>query len=827
MIKKAITLLIGSAFILISTLSIFFIKISEEIPSYKEIKNIQLETPLAIYSKEGILISEFGEKKRIMLDIDEIPKQIINAFISTEDTRFYHHLGVDPIGIMRALAVLIATGKKSQGASTITMQVARNIFLSKEKTYSRKIREIILALKIEKVLSKREIMELYINRSFFGYRAYGVGAAAEVYYGKEVHELSIAEIAMIAGLPKSPSTINPIINPEKGRKRRNIVLSNMLDQGFITQDEYNEAVQVDPRTEIHVKDTDLKAPYVAEIARKFLVSKIGEKEAYTGGYSIYTTISADIQKYANSSLHENVIKYDKRHGYRGAVDNKPLQYKNKQLDVKSAIESMKNIKRHEHMQVAIVTKVNKKSAEILTYRKKTGTINWKGMSWAREFIDDKRQGKNPKVAADILKEGDIIYVTTQKKETDEYNLSQIPEVSSALVSIDPNSGAIQSLVGGFSFADSQYNGATQASRQLGSNIKPFIYAAALEKDYTLATIINNSPIQTWDASQDINWRPKNSPDIYTGPTRLKMGLACSINIVSIKVMRLVGVDEAIKELGKFGFNEEQYPRNESIALGSGSTTPLEAVRAFSVFANGGFLIEPFLIQRITDKNGKVVMESNPKVACKECERAQRRSDPIIPEDNHFCYRNNENTAVRVIRESIAFLITSALRSAIWGSGVRRDGSYWRGTGWRAKDIGRRDLSGKSGTSNLSRDTWFSGFTSGLATTVWMGFDDNQRTLGYTTENKNYKQEIHGAESGAKTAGPIWNDFMRQALKHFPEQDASIPDDIISITIDKDTGLPVDKRSKKSLEEYFIKGTEPKEENYEDEKTSINTYDYIF
>ncbi|WP_445775763.1 penicillin-binding protein 1A [Shewanella sp.] len=809
-----------------------------DLPDVNSLKTVQLQTPLRIYSKDGKLISQFGEKRRIPVEYDDVPVQLINAVLDTEDARFFEHRGIDPIGIIRAATILITTGKKSQGASTITQQVARGFFLSNEKTYIRKIKEIFLALKIEKALTKKEILALYLNRSFLGNRAYGVGAAAQVYYGKELHQLTLPEMAMIAGLPQAPSAANPIRNPERAVARRNWVLSRMLEKRNITQAEYEEAINSPSTAKYHGAEIDLYAPYISEMARDYMIQKYGEEAAYTNGYNVYTTISSDLQLMAQESLRDNVFAYDQRHGYRGPAAE---LWTDTPLAKDAIIDTLKRTPSMQGIIPAAVMNVSEQQAQVLTSEGNTITLEWKGLKWARKFISDKRQGLPPKQAAEILTAGQQVWIRNNGKH---WQLSQIPVVSSATVSLDPHDGAIRTLVGGFSFSQSQFNRVTQAKRQLGSNIKPFIYAAALEKDYTLATLINNAPINKPDIRQGTAWRPKNSPDIYGGPTRLRVGLAQSINVMAVRAMRHAGLDNTINELVKFGFDPNDLPRNESLALGSPSVTPLQVATAFNVFANGGYLVEPYFIDHITDGYDNMIEQTIPAIACSKPQdtsapitdlddpfaaMAEELSQPVTKQANEIntnnefdpmtlsaednvCSNHNARFAKQVISEQTSFLITEALKSVIWGGGDWSKGTGWNGTAWRAaKLIKRHDIAGKTGTTNESRDTWFTGYNPTLTATFWVGFDDHGRQLGRSSWMANGEpDQISGGEAGAKTAGPGWNDFMNKALAGTPEHPVIPPKGIVSARIDLATGKLTRKTDHTTEFEYFVEGTEPKE-----------------
>ncbi|MGI2261075.1 penicillin-binding protein 1A [Shewanella sp. GXUN23E] len=829
-IKRALIALFALALLAIGAIVAAYLYVKPDLPDVAALKTVKLQTPLRVFSQDGKLISQFGEKRRIPVSLDEVPKPLIQAILATEDSRFYEHHGIDPIGIIRAAVVLATTGQKRQGASTITMQVARNFFLTRDKTYIRKVKEIFIALHIEQLLSKDEILELYINRIYLGQRAYGFGAAAQVYYGKTLKELTLAQQAMLAGLPKAPSSMNPITSPVRAESRRNVVLMRMQEVGFITQAEYREAIDSPITARYHGAEIDLYAPYISEMVRDYMVQKYGEEEAYTGGYDVYTTIDSRLQQLAQKALRNNVYAYDERHGYRGPA---AVLWTGKRPDDATILTELAKVESVNELEPAAVVKVDNQQAEVMLANGSTLTLPWAGLNWARSFITDMKQGPLPKTADQIVKVGERIWV---RQNGDIWQLAQIPEVSSAVVSLDPHDGAVRTLVGGFSFKQSQYNRITQAKRQLGSNIKPFIYAAALERDYTLATIINNAPINEPDISQGIAWRPKNSPNVYGGPTRLRIGLAQSINVMSVRTMRHVGLDNTISKLEQFGFDAADLPRNESIALGSASVTPMQVAAAFGVFANGGYLVEPYYIDRVQDAEGKVIEKSHPTLACKpvadKSENAQLtqagvvagESEALAQHESEITQLEQETTALascdapdsrhakQVISEQNAFLITDTLKSVIWGGGNWSKGTGWNGTAWRAaRVIKRHDIAGKTGTTNESRDTWFSGYTPDLVTTFWVGFDDHSRELGRTTWRENGpKDQISGAESGAKTAGPGWNEFMRDALEGTPEHQITPPEGIISVRIDRATGKLTHKTDYTSRFEYFVDGTQPRD-----------------
>lgn len=772
------------------------------------LKDVQLQTPMQVFTKDGLLINQFGEKRRIPVTIDEIPQPLIDAFLATEDNRFYDHIGIDPIGIVRSAIVLISTGEKKQGASTITMQLARNFFLTREKAYIRKIKEIFIALHIENVLTKDEILELYLNKIELGNRAFGIGAAAQVYYGKELKDLTLAQMAMIAGLPKAPSALNPIRNPTRAKARRNVVLGRLLTENYITQDVYDDATSQPITAYFHGAEIDLYAPYISEMVRAEMVSRYGIDKAYNSGFKIFTSVESKVQKAAQTALVNNLHSYDMRHGFRGPTAILWDPEKQSALSEKKILAKLNEAKEIGTLKAAAVINVDEKNATVLLKNAEQINLNWDNLKWARKYITRYRQGFAPTTATEILTPGMQIWV--RKNSNNEYELSQLPEASSAIVSLDPQDGRIKAIVGGYSFEQSQYNRAIQAKRQVGSNIKPFIYSAALENGYTLASILNDAPINQWDKSQGVAWRPKNSPAVYNGPIRIRRALAQSKNVISVRLLRGVGLQRTADHLLKFGFKNSDINRSESLALGSASITPIELARGMSAFANGGHLIEPYFISEIQDAYGNSLFKANPSVVCDDTS-----AQPLTPDNTTGLFpQQNTDTpqlkcAPQVISKQNAFLIAQAMHSAVWGGGNWSHKTGWSGTGWRAQALGRRDLSGKTGTTNDSVDTWFSGFNRNVMTSVWVGFDNPGNPLGRTSYNNNLDSgQISGAESGAKTAQPAWVEFMKVALEGKPEAPIEPPEGLVSIRIDLETGLLSHKNDYTSRFEYFDKGTAP-------------------
>jgi len=827
-----------------------------ELPNVESLKDLHWQTPLQVYSRDGLLISQFGEKKRTPLTLEQVPQQLIDALLATEDDRFYLHFGVDPIGMGRAVLGKLM-GQDKGGASTITMQVARNFFLTREVTYTRKIREIFLSFHIEKLLTKDEILMLYINKIELGHRSFGFGAAAQVYYGKEIHELNLAQLAVLAGLPKAPSTLNPIRSPERAKERRSVVLYRMLISGYITNQQYQQAKAAPITGKKHGAEIELSAPYVAEMAHQEMLERYGKEKVYTEGYRVFTTITAKLQTAAQQALVNNLLNYDQRHGYRGAIKSlRPATNSRKTSDTNvlplsqdEITQALSEANYYQMLEPAVVVGVEKQSVSIQLRNKEIANIKWQGLAWARAYINDQKQGRPPKTAGEILRYGDIILVN--KMPNGDYRLGQLPTASAAIVSLSPDDGAIKAAVGGFSFTQSQFNRVTQAKRQVGSNIKPFIYSAALEDGFTLASLVNDAPINQWDKSSGGVWRPRNSPETYVGPLRVRLALAQSKNVVAVRLLKSIGVSKTIKHLSAFGFNANDLPRSETLALGSASLTPLEVATGFATFANGGFLVKPYLIEHIENSDGEIIYQADPALACDPCievtelesndqnlalfskdvnNKTNIDTDIETRIDSDFSYEELEsvteqpiieiNQAPRIISAQNAFLITQALNTAVWGA----DWSIkpgWQGTGWRARTLKRRDIAGKTGTTNEAKDAWFSGFSRRLITTSWIGFDDPSHMLGQSVYNNNLgKNQTTGKEFGAKSAQPAWIDFMRIALADIEPEPFQPPVDIVSVRIDKATGKLSSKTDKSSQFEYFRLGNVPTDYVIEDNSSDI-------
>ncbi|HEX5512800.1 MAG TPA: penicillin-binding protein 1A [Gammaproteobacteria bacterium] len=735
--------------------------LSPKLPSVEVLRDVQFQVPLRVYTADGGLIAEFGEKRRIPLQYQQIPEAMIKAFIAAEDDRFFQHPGVDYQGLLRAVWNLVLTGERSQGGSTITMQVARNFFLSNEKTYLRKANEILLALKIERELSKEQILELYLNKIYLGNRAYGVGAAAQVYYGRPVSELTLAEIAMIAGLPKAPSAYNPLANPERALIRRGYVLRRMQHLGFISAAEYAEAAAAPTTAETYRVQLDAEAHYVAEMVRAEMLERFGE-DAYTGGYHVYTTIDRRAQQAAVKALRETLLDYDQRHGYRGPVTRVDADVASSPEQARQALSAYYA---SADIRPAVVAAVDKAGATLWVQGlAEAQTLPFAGLEWARRFINREVVGDPPKSATDVLAPGDVVYVSPLEQG---WRLVQLPEVEGALVALSPQDGSIAALVGGFDFFRSKFNRVTQALRQPGSAFKPFVYSAALEKGFTPATIINDAPVVFHDEALEGTWRPENYSGRFYGPTRLRLALTHSRNLVSIRVLRDVGIAYAVDYITRFGFDEARLARNLSLSLGNASITPLELASGYAVLANGGYRVAPYVIARIEDSAGNVLFQATPPRVCEACDDQTAEAPQ----------------AERVISPQNAYLMTSMMQDVV---------QY--GTGRRLLALGRSDLAGKTGTTNEQRDGWFSGFNPHLVATAWVGFDQSH--------------PMGAGETGSRNALPMWLEFMRVALEGVPEQPLKQPDGLVTVRIDPESGLTARAENPEAVFEVFTADSVP-------------------
>lgn len=731
----------------------FLLELSKELPDIGQLEHVQYQTPLKIYSQDKLLIGQFGEKRRIPIAINQVPRQQINAFLAAEDDRFYTHPGVDYKGLLRAANQLLTTGKKTQGGSTITMQVARNFLLSKEKTFLRKLKEILVSLQIEQRYSKDQILELYLNKIYMGQRAYGVAAAAQTYYGKSLNELKLYQQAMIAGLPKAPSVYNPIVNKERALERRNYVLRRMLELGHINTSEYDQAINSPDDAAIQPTNIQFNAPFIAEMARQELVEKYGD-DAYTLGLNVYTTVPSRLQAAADHALQSALHEYDERHGYRGLPHKK---FKTGQ--------SLATLKAIGDCRQAVVSAVSATQISATLSDDSSVSISWQNVPWKQSGFRKIRIGA---ANASFIQPNDIVWIRQLADQS--WTLTQIPAAEGALAALNAQTGAILAISGGFDFYHSGYNRATQSKRQPGSGFKPFIYTAALEKGFTPASIINDAPIVIQDPSLENDWRPENYNRKYLGPTALRVALRQSINLVSIRLLQDIGMPYALETAMRFGFSREQLPSTLSLALGSGYAPPLRMAAAYAVFANGGFLIKPYLIERIEDHAGNEVFQAKPAEAvCRDCQ------ETVVTVNK---------TAPRVISEQTHFLMNSLLRDVVQN-----------GTATLAKQkLGRNDLAGKTGTTNEQRDAWFNGFAADIVASAWIGFD-NLHPLGK-------------GETGGKAALPMWIEFMKTALENTPETALTPPAGIVQAYINPRDGLLLNQNSSGGIWEYFIEGTQP-------------------
>ena len=779
--------ILGAVVLGLITVGGAYLYIVPDLPTVDSLKDFKLQVPLRIFSRDGKLIAEFGEKKRIPVQYKDTPDLMIKAVLAAEDDRFFDHPGVDYQGILRAAYHLAKTGEKTQGGSTITMQVARNFFLSREKTYFRKLSEIFLALKIDHELTKQEILELYLNKIYLGHRAYGIGAAAQVYYGTDLDHLTLPQLAMIAGLPKAPSSYNPITDPDRAKLRRNYVLRRMFTLHFIDQKSFQDALAAPITAELHTLAAEVEAPYVAEMVRSDLVTRFGD-DAYTAGYKVYTTIDSRLQEDANTAIRQALLEYDRRHGYQGPQKHVDISQNRDPQQWRDTLDQMAVFG---GLQPALITAARTDTATALLADGRQVQIPWQGLEWARRYIDENTRGPAPQQASDVVSPGDVVRLQAMADGT--WELAEVPQVEGALVSLRPRDGAIVALTGGFDFYYSKFNRALQAARQPGSSFKPFIYSAALEKGYTLASLINDAPVVFQDQALESVWRPENYSGKFFGPTRLREGLVHSRNLVSIRLLQATGVDYVVDYLQRFGFDSKSLPKNLSLALGSAAVTPLQLTKAYAVFANGGYQVEPYYIERIEDIKGQAVQLANPAVACPECSRDPGHdSAPTTRVAVNDASRATDvpsglvvNQAKETITPQNAYLITSALRDVIR-----------RGTGRHARVLGRHDLAGKTGTTNDQRDAWFAGFNTELVTTAWVGFDKTA--------------PLGRLETGARAALPMWIKYMGMALKGVPEKSLPQPPGLVTVRIDPETGQLANANDRHAIFELFRTNQVPRQ-----------------
>ena len=801
-----------------------YLYLAPGLPPAAELRQVEFQIPLRIYSTEGSLIGEFGEQRRSPVDYAELPPLFVQAVLSAEDERFFEHRGVDIAGLIRASLELLRYQEIRSGGSTITMQVARNFFLSRDQRFLRKFNEIVLALQIENLLSKEEILELYLNKIYLGHRSYGAEAAAGVYYGRSIDELGLPQWAMIAGLPKAPSAYNPISNPERARQRRDWILDRMHGNGAISEQQLERARAAKITAAYHGATPDLEASYFAEMVRREVVERYGT-DAYTRGMRVYTTLEDKRQQASVQALRTGLHEYDERHGWRGPEDtvdvsglpelplpdsgNESAKSGNALEDATSGedkangkprkpetspakrwAEKLDDYTTFGNLRPALVTRVADEHARVILPDAQRLKLPMSRMEWARPYLDIDTAGDPPDKPADVLDVGDVVRLRpVDRDEAPPWRLAQMPRAQGGLVSLNPDDGSVRALQGGYSFGYSKYNRVTQSRRQVGSAFKPFIYTAALEHGLTPATMVNDAPIVFEDKELETVWRPTGAGSRFYGPTRLREGLYRSLNLVSIRVLQQVGIRNALDTLSRMGLPTDRFPRDLSLALGSASLTPMELATAYTMFANGGYRVEPWFIERIENDDGEVIQRAPARLLCEESEDGEQRCHlahggkdeggkldfPLVPIRHE-----------RVLDERTAWLMHTMLRDVIE-----------RGTGRRANALGRSDIAGKTGTTNDQVDAWFSGYMPGLVATAWIGFD-NPSSLG-------------AGEYGGRAALPIWMAYMKEALRSVPQQPPAQPSGMVSVRINPDNGKRARPGNDKAIFEYFREGNLPERE----------------
>ncbi|HEY4291565.1 penicillin-binding protein 1A [Luteibacter sp.] len=812
LLRYALYLALAGILFVVGAVGVAYWLLSPRLPSVAVLRDYHMQVPLRVLSSDGRLIASFGETRRIPVHIADVPARLKNAVLSAEDADFYSHPGVDWHGIARAgIHVILSGGDKGPGGSTITQQVARNFFLSPEKLYSRKLTEMFIALRMENELSKDQILELYINKMFLGHRSYGLAAAAAYYYGKNPDQLTVAECAALASTFQLPSVVNPLNNPKRLLTRRNWVLGQMLSNRFITQAEYGQAIQEPNDAFPHEQQIEVDAPYLAEMVRQQVLEKLGN-DALTEGYVVHTTVPSDSQAAANEALRSRLSAYDRRHGYRGPEGHEELPAQAGPEDFDRVLAGYTSVA---GMIPGIVTETGTKEAKVYLSAKETVTLTLESMAWARPYVNEGRAGAAPTRVDAVLKRGDVVRLfRAAKDEVNEdvatdgnaapaanpepklaWRLTQIPAVQAALVSLDPEDGAVRALVGGFSFVRSKFNRAVMAARQPGSSFKPYLYSAAFDRGFTPASIVNDAPVAFPDPSRpDGMWTPSNDDGKFDGPMRLREALVKSKNLVSVRLLDALGLRYAREYVTRFGFTPDALPQNLSLALGTASVSPMSMARGYAVFANGGYLVTPYFIARIDDRDGNPVYVANPERACADCQQrllnptppgpptqastaliparpatagstaGSGTGDAVLPADAHADASETPKLAPHVIDVRNDYLVTSLMQDVVK-----------RGTGAAAKALGRDDIAGKTGSTNDHRDAWFVGFNGDVSTAVWVGFDDFS-SLGR-------------GEFGAKAALPIWMDYMGAVLKDKPSHTLAMPPGIATVQIDPGSGLP--------------------------------------
>ena len=762
--------------LVVMTISSLNIYIDSKLPDEERIKSIELQIPLKIYSSDKKLIGEFGEKRRTALKFEEIPEHYVNAVLAAEDDDFFSHSGVSYTGLIRSVYRLILSGRIQGGGSTITMQVAGNYLTSRDVSLFRKVKDIFLAYRLEETYTKEEIFEFYVNRIFFGNRAYGIAAASEVYYGMPLEQLNLAQWAMIAALPKAPSSINPLVNPARAQIRRNWILNRMLDLGYIHPEQFKLAKNAPLTANYFGLVSEVKAPYVAEEIRRYMIQEYGLR-AYSEGLEVYTTINSKFQNSATNAVEKGLESYDRRHGFRKPenianlfpVNFFDLSKEEQLLDIEDILIS-DSIDSNEENELSLVFQSLEAYAQnqdrflavvinaegllrCLTKDGKILDVLWSDkLSWARPYINENRRGTKPRGFSDILTEGDIVWLK-RDYVTKSISLTQIPEAQSALISLDPHNGSILALVGGYDFFLSKFNRVEQASPLLGSNFKPFLYAAAFSEGFTPASLINDAPIIFEDNALEEKWKPRNASGKFYGPTRLREGLLESRNLVSVRLLREIGVEKVRKYAERFGFDKQRLPSDLSLSLGTASHNPMTNAAAYAVFANGGKRIKPYMIERIIGRSGEVL------------------------------YEHKKEEPKQVIDSRVAFLINDILKEAAT-----------RGTARKISELNRKDFAGKTGTTNNAESTWFTGYNEEIVSSVWMGFDQ-PKSLG-------------DREFGSSTALPIWMNYKKDIIDLIPITNSLPPKGLSIVKIDKKSGKIANDQSKNPIFEYFLEENLP-------------------
>ena len=782
------------------------------LPKAETIRDIPLQIPLRIFSRDGYLISEIGERRRILINFDDLPPHVVHAFISAEDRRFFEHPGIDYQGIARSFGRLLQSGEISGGGSTLTQQLARDYFLTREQLFTRKLREAFLAYKIEQEFTKEQIMALFLNKMFFGQRAYGVAAAAQVYFNKDLKDINPAEAATLAGVLPAPSRYNPVYSAANATVRRSYVLGRMNDLGYIDDAAYAESMDFPMESRMHGAAVELSAPYVAEMARSEMLKRYGES-TYTAGYQVVTSLDSRLQMAANYALRNGLLEFSRRRGYRGPAVTMELDAEVLAVPFEEwPIEIRESLEQYAPggLSVALVAALSENNSARIVFRGGAeATLPWAGIRWAKPFIDRETTGPSPEKVTDVLSAGDLIYVMLTNSGS--WALAQVPEAQGAIVSIDPYDGAVGALTGGFDFTMSKFNRARQAYRQPGSSFKPFIYSAALENGNTPATVVLDAPVVINSSELEAVWRPINYSGRFYGPTRMREALVRSMNLVSVRLLLFeTGVGNAVRHIEKFGFGDAALPRNGSLALGGGAASPLDMAQGYATIANGGHAIKPYVIDAIYGPEGETLYRSEPAVVCDACvadKPDDRFREPVFAPltleemaDVALDYRPDASIAPQLFEDVIVapqrispqniFLIQDMMRDVVR-----------RGTGRRAMVLGRNDLSGKTGTSNDRRDAWFGGFNGDLASIVWVGYDDDL--------------PLGPGEEGSRTALPIWIEFSRKALAGVPENQMPMPEGIVMVKIDKETGCPARAGQSNTTFEVFRENNVPKCEFVDD------------